>query len=141
MVLVAFKHTQDSVLKARQPLFVVTDNIRLESGLQLRIKLRSVGFNIRLVNNIKAVFIAEIKEHRVGRIVRRSDGVDVKLLHKRNIPEQLLTRHDIAGLFVGVVMINTLEFYCGTVEKEKLLIDNNSLKADSFMNDHGLLTL
>ena len=130
MILVPFKHTKHPVLISCKPFSVVAENIRLHGRLAFKRALCSVGFNIGLVNHIKAVFVAKVKEDRIRRIVRGSDGVDVELLHKLHVHQKIFGAHDIAGFCVGIVMVDAFEFDRLSVEQEAFAVDCNSFKAD-----------
>ena len=73
-----------------------------------------------IVNNINTVFIAQIKENRVGRIMRSTNTVDIVLLENSYILFHILNGHNIACFWICVVMIYTKEFDVFIVESENI---------------------
>ena len=99
-------------------------------------------FDIRLVHNIEAHNVRECQKHRVGRIVRGADGVDVKLLHEPQVFFDIRRGHHIARHRVAVVVVYALHFDMHAVEFEHVAVDRNGLEARHIAyNGQGLPAL
>ena len=90
--------------------------------------LTAVSFYISLIDNINAVFIAQIEKNRVGRIVRGAHAVYIIFLKNLNIALHIVNRHNIAGFGVRIVMINALKFDPLIVKGEHIAVDFDMLK-------------
>ena len=76
----------------------------------------AVAFNIRFVDHIQAVFIAQGQEAGIVGIMAGADAVDIVLLHQQNVPEHFADRRIVAQGGVGVVAVHALELNGLTVE-------------------------
>ena len=86
--------------------------------------LHAVGFQIRLGDEIKAAFAAQLREPgRVG-IMAGADGVDVGLLHDPQIEHGVHLRYHGAGERTAVMAVDALEFH-------GLFIDEHHAVADT----------
>ena len=79
MVFIAHDHAHGAVGERRSPCRIVCEVV-----------IKSMALQIRLVDHIKTVFVAEIIEFRRVGIVGRADRIDVELFHQDEVfPHQL----------------------------------------------------
>ena len=132
---VAKIHSFNSVKVSRSPFGIVADKVKII----VRFTGAAVSFNIRFINNIKSVNIAEHKELSVGGIVRGSDGVDIQRFHQLYVFFHIVKAHNIAVFIVGVSVIDSLDFYVFAVNREDIFFDFNGLEADKVSDRHNLI--
>ena len=128
-------HSLDSVKISRSPFDIAADKV----DIIMRSGGTAVSFNIRFINDIKTVDVAEREELSVGRIVRGSDGVDIERFHKFYVFFKIRKAHDIACFVLAVMVVNALELDFFAVDREYILFDFNRLEADIIANSHYLL--
>ena len=80
MIAVTLIHTVNPIPIATLPLGIM----RARTGL-MNFGFTTVSFYVSFVNDINAVFIAQIKKNRVGRVVRGTNAVYVVFLKNANI--------------------------------------------------------
>ena len=104
MVAVAQHHAVNAIHKGRNPRRHVAD------------RLVSMVFEVGLIHRIKS----EVIEHGVHlgrvRIVGRTDGIDVVLLHQQHVTQHRLHRHGTAVEGVRIVAVRTLEEHALAVD-------------------------
>ena len=54
--------------------------------------------DVRLVDDVQAELVAEVEQPLVVGVVRRADGVDVVLLHERQLGAHVVDGHRLAVL-------------------------------------------
>ena len=77
----------------------------------------AVGLQIRLPDDIQTVFIAELQEIRVIRVVAGAHGVDVMGFQVLYIPQHLLPADGAAGATAPLVAVHALEHDTLAVQK------------------------
>ena len=107
----------------------------------MHFNLAAVSFYIRLVNHINAVFIAQVEESRVGRIMRSTNAVYIILLKNRNILFHILNGHSISGFGICVVMIYSEKFNIFIIKSKNIACYSDMLKADIMADKLNHLTL
>ena len=68
-----------------------------------------VVLDVRLVENVEAVFVAELIKLRGVRIVAGADGVDVEALHKFDVPPHGFEREGPAGVRIVFVAVDAAD--------------------------------
>jgi len=69
----------------------------------------AVRFDVRLIDQIDTVFVAQPVPERAVRVVRGAHGVEVVRLQEADIPEHILFRHGAAPAGVPLVAVDALE--------------------------------
>ncbi len=124
MVAVAQVHAFYAVKVMIDPLFIVADPVRPVNG----VAAGAMSFDIRLVDHIETVKIAQRQKYRVRRIVGGAHRIDIQAFHQLYVAQQILRVHDIA-LQRGVVMVDPLEFDRLSIEGEDVLFDDDATEA------------
>ena len=83
----------------------------------------AVRLDIRLVNHIESIFVAEGVPERVVRIVARSYGIDIQLFHDKNILYHVGLGDHISLVGIEFMAVCTFEQNRLSVD-EKLVADN-----------------
>ena len=65
--------------------------------------VETMTFDIRFINDIQAVFITEVVETMVIRIMRRANCIDIGALHRDDVLAHIFNRYCFA--FVGMVIV------------------------------------
>ena len=87
-----------------------------------------------LVHHIKAEFVAEFEQARVGRVVRRAHVVDVRLLHQRQVLAHLRLGYGAAGDGIEIVMIDAAQLDRLAVDQQLLADDPDFAQADALLD-------
>ena len=114
------------------PLFIV--GYEIGSGKREIRRITAVSFNIRFVDNIKSEMVGNLDKNGVGRIVRGTHCVYVKLLHKLGFVKKFFRRNRIAVALVRIVMVYALYLDRLVIEKENAVFDGNLFYTD-FLSD------
>ena len=69
----------------------------------VRIEAHAVRLDVGLVDDVEAVFVAQVVPARDVRIMARPDGVDVQPLHQGDVPAHQLLAHDLEA--DGIVLV------------------------------------
>ena len=112
MVPVAYDHARDAFQKRRDPVGIV--------GQQ---SPHAVRLDVRLVDDVQAVGIAEIIEIGIVGIVARAHGVEVILLHQADVGLDVGPGDRFARAGVVVVAVDAVEFHRNAVNKEFFAAD------------------
>lgn len=83
----------------------------------------AVRLDVRLVDDVQAVSIAEIVEIGIVGIVARAHGVEVILLHQADVGLDVGTGDRFARAGVVVVAVDAVEFHRNAVNKEFFAAD------------------
>ena len=75
----------------------------------------TVTFDVRFVNHVNTVLVAEIVHHRIVRIVRHTERVDVEALHEDNVFFHTIVSHSTAVIRIKFVTVHTMELHRHTV--------------------------
>ncbi len=75
------------------------------------------------VHYIKAQFVAQFEQARVGRVVRRTHIIDITLLHQRQVLPHLRPGHGTAGDWIEIVVIDATQL-------DRLAVDQQQLASD-----------
>ena len=102
MVAISCRHPDRPVHISRFPFRIVGDPV-VNMG-----PLKSMALQIRLVDRVQAVLVAEIVDRLDGRIMGEADGVDIIPLHHQDILTQHLRIHGTAALRRIIVMVDAV---------------------------------
>ena len=91
---------------------------------------KTVRLDIRLVNKVEAVFVAELRHARVGRIMTGADHVDVILLADREVAEHCVHRCGIAEDGSAVVAVNAARLHRLAVQQHHAVAHLDAARAD-----------
>ena len=93
------------------PLRIIPRHNRLRIGnLTHRRRIpASVRLHIILCNHVESVDVAELIQSDIVRIMARTDGIDIVLLHGHDIGERLLHAHHTSGQETEFVAVHALK--------------------------------
>lgn len=95
----------------------------IQSGSLASNPQHAVRLDVRLVDDVQAVSIAEIVEIGIVGIVARAHGVEVILLHQADVGLDVGTGDRFARAGVVVVAVDAVEFHRNAVNKEFFAAD------------------
>ena len=72
-------------------------------------RAEAVALQVRLVQDVEPVLVAEVVERGIVRVVARADGVDVVAFHEADILDHPFARHEVAFVGVDLVPVDALE--------------------------------
>src|SRR3954468_18348571 len=101
MIFVALDHPNGAVEVSLSPIRI--------AGQAALPETHPMTFNVRLVDEIKAVAIAEIIPRRLIRIMRATHRVDVELLHALDVDFHAFNRDRLAAIGIEFMAIDPLE--------------------------------
>jgi hypothetical protein len=101
VVLEGLDHVDDAVEVGRFP--------GRDLGQRFLVVTHAVGLDVRLADHVEAVFVAQLEEARVVRVVAGADGVDVEPLHLVEVVAHVLLGDVMAAVGVVVVAVDALE--------------------------------
>ena len=87
-----------------------------------------MDFEIRLIDNVNAVFIAQIIPVRTVRVMRRAHGVDVVLLHDADVCLHDLARHGVPVFGVRLVAVDAAQGNRLAVDSDEVGVARAALK-------------
>ena len=90
----------------------------------------SVGLDVRLIDDVEPVAVAEIEPVGVVGVMRGAHGVDVRLLHELRIGLHQLTRDDASAAVVVIVSIDTADQKRPVIQEEAAIADLHRAEAD-----------
>ena len=90
---------------------------------------------VRLVDDVQAVFVTQIEESRVVRVVARANGVDVELFAQSYIRDHVLHRHRAARVWAELVTVHSSEDQALIVESEHAVDDLKTAEAHALAHD------
>ena len=117
MVFVPFQHGFGAGKHVFPPLLACTGQRPLVRAVRAQLLPCAVAFQIGLPNDIQAVFIAELQEIRVVRVVAGAHSVDVVGLEIFHIPQHLFPADRAAGAAAPLVAVDPLEHDALAVQK------------------------
>ena len=133
MVFIPLEHTVCPVKHSAQPLRPVAGKRALRSVRPLP---RAVRLQVRLVDHIKAVLVAQVIPFRAVGIMAGAHGVDIVLLHGPHIAHHILHRYGSARAAVPLMAVHALEHDAPAVEQHQAV---PQLKpAEAGLSAHGL---
>ncbi len=127
MILIPSEHSLNSVEIMIRPLHIVTEPIGIIR--RMRYSVKAVRLYIRLVYDVESVDVAHSKEYGIGRIMRRTHGVDVIFLHEFYVFFEIVHRHNVTVYRVRIVMVNALHLDLSAVEKEYFAVYFNMFES------------
>ena len=117
MVFVPFQHGFGAGKHIFPPLRAGTGQRPLVRTVRTQLLPCAVGLQIRLPDYIQAVFIAELQEIRVVRVVAGAHGVDVMGFQVLYIPQHLFPADGAAGAAAPLMAVDALEHDALAVQK------------------------
>ncbi|CAB4633392.1 unannotated protein [freshwater metagenome] len=96
MIAITFNHSRNSRKPCGRESWVVT-----QTGIE------GMALNIRLINDIQAVFIAQVIKTMVVGIMRCSHGIDIGMFHRHDVLAHIFNRHCFTSIRVMIVTIHT----------------------------------
>ena len=117
MVFVPFQHRFGAGKHILPPLRAGTGQSPLVRAIRTQFLPCAVAFQIRLPDDIQAVFIAELQEIGVVRVVAGAHGVHVMGLEVFYIPQHLFPADRAAGTAAPLVAVDALEHDAAAVQK------------------------
>ena len=84
-----------------------------------QVVVHAVALDVGFVIDVDAVFVAELIEAAVLRVVAEAHGVDVVLLHQREVEAHLLLGHVVARVLVVLVDIHAFQLQWLSVDVEQ----------------------
>ena len=101
MVFVALHHGIHAVHSRSAPIIAILR----------KIVVGTVAFDVRFVNHVNTILVAEIVHHRIVRIVRHTERVDVEALHEDNVFFHTIVSHSTAVIRIKFVTVHTMELH------------------------------
>ena len=117
MVFVPFQHGFGPGKHILPPLRARTGQRPFVRTVRTQLLPCAVGLQIRLPDDIQAVFIAELQEIRVIRVVAGAHGVDVMGFQVLYIPQHLFSADGAAGAAAPLMAVDALEHDTLAVQK------------------------
>ena len=117
MVFVPFQHRFGASKHIFPPLRARTGQRPLVRAVRAQLLPCAVGLQIRLPDDIQAIFIAELQKIGVIRVVAGAHGVDVVGFQVLYIPQHLFPADGAAGAAAPLVAIDALEHDALAVQK------------------------
>ena len=98
-----------SLHHARHPVDMRSFPSGLVAQTSLQSETHTVRFDVRLVNDIKPVLVAQFIPDRIVRIMTRPDGIDIEPLHQMNIAYHRFNGDIVRRIRIMVVTVDPLE--------------------------------
>ena len=108
MVLVALHHAVQAVHHRSAPIIATLGQVAV----------RSVAFHVRLVNHVNAVLVAKIKHHRVVRVMRHAERIDVEALHQDDVFFHAFVSHRTAVIRIEFVAVHAVELHGHAIHEQ-----------------------
>ncbi len=89
-----------------------------------------MGFDVRLIDHVQAVAVAQLIPACGVGIVRTAHGVKVILLHQQNVLQHILFGHHLAALVVVLMAVHPADQQRFAVEQQQAVADLYPAKAD-----------
>ena len=112
IVLVALEHVDGTIHMRFQPFGVVAQRAALA-----QVVIHAVALDVGLVVHVEAVFIAQLVETAILRIVAEAHAVDVVLLHQFKVLTHQLLGHIVSG--GGIVLMDVHAFQLDGLSVDK----------------------
>ena len=94
----------------------------------------AVRFHVGLVDEVEAVFVAELQKARVVGVVRGAYRVDVVGLHQLKVEAHIVGRDGAAALGVRVVAVDSAQLDRHGVDLENAAFGIDGAEADALVN-------
>ena len=133
MVAVAIRHALGAVHVRVEPLGGIGERVFSVA--------HAVRFDIRFIDDIEAVEVAEIVPARIVRIMAGANGVDVEGLHERDIFEHTFLGEGMAGETVMFMTVDALDEDGAVVDAELTVFDLDLAETDVERRVEGFFTL
>ena len=99
-----------------------------------QIVVGTMAFNVRFVNHVNTVLVAKIVHHRIVRVVRHTESVNVETLHENHIFFHAVICDCTSVIRVEFVAVNTVELHRHAVHEQTrsaiFFLDFNLSKAN-----------
>ena len=115
VILVAHEHVVNAFEVLLQPVGVVAQGLTFG-----KVVIHAVAFDVSLVVDVEAVFVAEFVETAVLRIVAQAHGVDVVTLHQLKVAAHEFFGHIVSGGWVMLVDVHAFELDRLTVDEQRI---------------------
>ena len=130
MVFVPLQHRLGAGKHIFPPLRARTGQRPLVRAVRAQLLPCAVGLQIRLPDDVQAVFIAELQKIRVIRVVAGAHGIDVVGLEVLYIPQHLFPADGAAGAAAPLVAVDALEHDALAVQKYLAVFQLKLTQAD-----------
>ena len=120
MVLVALDHVPDAF----------DERVRV-AGVAADVVVEGVRLDVRLVDHVEAVAVAEVEPVRVVRVVRRAHGVDVELLHQPRVGLHQLAADRTSARVVVIVAVDAADLHRLAVHEQPAVANLDAAEADA----------
>ena len=141
MVVIAAHHAVDTVHARALPLRFAARHGGF-GGFDVVRNPAAVRFHIGLVDQVDAVFVAQVVPVFLVGVVRGADGVDVVPLAERDVVDHVLPGDGAAALRVEFVAVGALEDHALAVELHDAVFDAEATEADALrcgFNDRAIM--
>ena len=105
MIAITFNHSRNSRKPCGREAWVMT-----QTGIE------GMALNICLINDIQAVFIAQVIKAMVIGIMRCSHGIDIGLFHRHDVLTHIFNGHCFTSIRVMIVTIHAHDSDCLTID-------------------------
>ncbi len=129
MVVIAAQHAVDAVHARALPFGLAAGNGVL-GRLHVVRDPAAVRLQIGLVDQIDAVFVAQVVPVFLVRIMRSADGVDVVALAEHDVVDHVLPGDRASALRVEFVAVRALEHHAPAVKRHDAVLDAERAEAD-----------
>ena len=131
MVVVALHHAVHTVHARALPFGLAARNGGILGDHVSRQAPAAVRFKIGFVDQVDAVFVAQVVPVFLVGVVRGADGVDVVPLAERDVVDHVLPGDGAAALRVEFVAVGALEDHALAVELHDAVFDTEATEADA----------
>ena len=130
VVFVPFQHRFGASKHIFPPLRARTGQRPLVRAVRAQLLPCAVGLQIRLPDDVQAIFIAELQKIGVIRVVAGAHGVDVVGLQILHIPQHLFPADGAAGAAAPLMAVDALEHNTLAVQKHLAVFQLKLTQAD-----------
>ena len=135
MVLVALHHRIRAVDYCIVPLRLIFRNRIVVLPILLSVIPASVCFQVRLINDIDTILIAEVIQIRMIRIMRSTDCVNVVPLHVPDIRHHLIFRYGTAMVTAELMTVHTIEHDALAVNLHQTVLHLKCTESEALCNN------
>ena len=107
VILIAEHHPGDAVHHRRQPLRIIGQMV-----------IEGVTLDVRLVDHVEPVLVAEREQPRIVRVVAGADRIEIELLHEFDVAAHQLDRNGLAPLRIQIVPVDAEELHRLAVDQK-----------------------
>ena len=90
----------------------------------------AVGFNVGFGDDVESVFIAEFIEAGIVGVMSGADGVDIELLHEREVFTHEFLGNVVAGVGIVVVPVDSFDEDGFPIDQELAVFDLRGFEPD-----------